>query len=54
MEEVEKSSAKLEIPPSTLAKLIKEEHGDDVITTQTFKTEYAKSVKAFVHFLSSM
>ena len=45
---------KLEIPPTMLGRIVKEKYGDDVLTTQKFKTEYGKCIKAFVHFLTSM
>ena len=45
---------KLEIPPTVLGRIVKERFGDDVLTSQKFKTEYSKCIKAFVHFLTSM
>mmetsp|Transcript_20069 Transcript_20069/g.23117 ORF Transcript_20069/g.23117 Transcript_20069/m.23117 type:complete len:161 (+) Transcript_20069:39-521(+) len=45
---------RLEIPPTMLGRIVKDKYDGDVLTTQKFKTEYGKCIKAFVHFLTSM
>ena len=54
MEESDTHLTKLEIPPSVLARMIKGKYKDEILTSQNFKIEYAKCIKTFVHFLSTL
>ena len=52
--DTETPTMKLEIPPATVGKLVKDRYGDEVMLSQSFKVEYSKCLQAFVHFASSL